>query len=106
VLLELDYLGDAARLYADGRLVDDQFADGEPWLIGLHRFLRADGSWPDFELRIVPANPELAVFLEPAARERMLAAAPRRAGVLAADARILCRSRLQFRPNEAPQWLD
>lgn len=106
MLLELDYLGDAARLYADGVLVDDQFADGEPWLIGLHRFLRADGTWPDFELRIVPANPGLPIFLEVAARERLLAAAPRRAGVLTARARILRRSRLQFRPNEAPQWLD
>lgn len=106
VMLELDYLGDAARLYADGVLVDDQFADGEPWIIGLHRFLRADGSWPDFELRIVPANPELPIFLERAARERLLAAAPRRAGVLATGARILRRSRLQFRSNEAPQWLD
>jgi len=106
VLLELDYLGDAARLYADGVLVDDQFADGEPWFIGLHRFLRADGSWPDFELRIVPANPELPIFLEAAARERLRAAGTRRAGVLSASARVLRRTRLQFRPNEAPQWLD
>lgn len=106
VLLELDYLGDAARLYADGTLVDDQFADGEPWIIGLHRFLRADGSWPDFELRIVPANPDLPIFIEPAARERLQAASPRRAGVLAAHARVLRRSQLQFRSNEAPQWLD
>lgn len=106
VLLEIDYLGDAARLYADGVLVDDQFADGEPWFVGLHRFLRADGTWPEFELRIVPANPELPIFLEPAARERLLAAAPRRAGVLAARARILRRFQLQFRPNEAPRWLD
>ncbi len=106
VLLELDYLGDAARLYADGVLVDDQFADGEPWIVGLHRFVRADGQWPEFELRVVPANPDLPIFLEPAARARLLAAAPRRAGVLRAGARVLRRSRLQFRPNEAPQWLD
>ena len=106
VLLELDYLGDAARLLADGVLVDDQFADGEPWIIGLHRFLRPDGAWPAFELHIVPANPELPIFLEPAARERLRAAAPRRAGVLSAEARVLHRARLQFHTNEAPQWLD
>jgi len=106
VLLDLDYLGDAARLYADGVLVDDQFADGETWIIGLHRFLRPDGTWPVFELHIVPANPDLPIFLEPVARERLLVAAPRRADVLAAKARILHRARLQFHSNEAPQWLD
>jgi hypothetical protein len=86
--------------------VDDQFADGEPWFIGLHRFLRPDGSWPEFELRVVPADPGLPIFLETAARARLQAAAPRRAGVLAAGARILRRARLHFRSNEAPQWLD
>ena len=106
VLLALDYLGDAARLLADGVLVDDQFADGEPWIIGLHRFVRPDGTWPTFELLIVPANPELPIFLEDAARRRLQAAAPRRAGVLSAEARILRRTRLQFQPNEAPRWLD
>jgi beta-galactosidase len=106
VLLQLDILGDAARLLADGQLVDDQFADGEPWFIGLHRFLRPDGSWPEFELRVVPADPGLPIFLETAARARLQAAAPRRAGVLAAGARILRRARLHFRSNEAPQWLD
>lgn len=106
VLLTLDYLGDAARLLADGVLVDDQFADGEPWIIGLHRFVRVDGTWPAFELQIVPANPELPIFLEQAARERLRAAAPRRAGVLSAEARALHRARLRFHTNEAPQWLD
>ncbi len=106
VLLALDYIGDAARLLVDGELVDDQFADGEPWIIGLHRFVRADGSWPKLELQIVPANPELPIFLEERARERLAAAAPHRAGVLGATARVLRRSRLKFQPNEAPQWLD
>ncbi len=104
-LLALDYLGDAARLLADGMLVDDQFADGEPWIIGLHRFMRPDGTWPVFELQIVPVDPALPIFLEPAARARLEAAAPRRAGVLSAKARILHRACLQFRPNEEPQWL-
>ncbi len=106
VLLALDYLGDAARLLADGQLVDDQFADGEPWFIGLHRFVRPDGSWPRLELQIVPANPDLPIFLEPRARERLQAAAPHRAGVLSASAGVLRRARLQFQTNKAPQWLD
>ncbi len=106
VLLRIDYVGDTARLLADGVLVDDQFADGQPWIIGVHRFLRADGRWPEFQLQIVPANPELPIFLEPAARARLAAAAPRRAALLALDAHVLRRARLQFRTNEAPQWLD
>ena len=106
VLLALDYIGDAARLLADGELVDDQFADGEPWIIGLHRFARPDGSWPQLTLQIVAANPELPVFLEPRAHERLRAAAPHRAGVLGAHARVLRRACLRFQTNEVPQWLD
>ena len=69
VLLTLDYVGDAARLYADGRLVDDHFYDGEPWAIGIDRFVR-DGTWPQFELAMLAADPDLPIFLEPAARTR------------------------------------
>jgi len=105
-MLSLDYIGDAARLYADGVFVDDQFADGEPWLIGLHRFVRPDGSWPVFELRIVPADPALPIFLEDHARQRLQAAAPQRAAVLSAEARVWQRARLQFHRDEAPTWLD
>jgi len=106
VLAQIDYVGDAARLLADGVLVDDQFADGQPWIVGIHRFLRPDGCWPEFQLQIVPANPELPIFLEPAARARLAAAAPRRAALLAVDAHVLRRARLHFRTNEAPRWLD
>jgi len=105
VLLTLDYLGDTARFYADGVFVDDQFADGEPWTIGLHRFLRPDGSWPVFELRIVPADPTLPIFLEARARQRLQAAAPQRAALLGAEARVWQRARLQFQPGRAPTWL-
>lgn len=74
VLLEIDYIGDAARLYADGVLVDDNFADGEPWFVGIDRFAK-DGRWPAFELRIIPTRGDAAVFLEDKARQRIAAAA-------------------------------
>lgn len=74
LLARLDYIGDAARLYADGVLVDDNFSDGEPWYIGLDRFVR-DGRWPELELAIVAARPELDIFLEEAARQRLAGAA-------------------------------
>jgi hypothetical protein len=75
VLLAIDYLGDAARLYADGTLVDDHFYDGEPWLVGVDRFARA-GRWPSFELAILAAG-DPPVFLEPAARNRLIEASSR-----------------------------
>lgn len=96
LLLTLDYVGDAARLLADGVLVDDQFADGEPWHIGLDRFVRADGGWPRFSLQIVPADPALPIFLEDAARQRLAAAAPRRAGLLGATLQRWRRVRLHI----------
>jgi hypothetical protein len=72
VILAIDYLGDAARLYADGQLVDDHFYDGEPWLVGVDRFARA-GRWPVLELAIIAAGAasDLPVFLEAAARKRL-----------------------------------
>jgi beta-galactosidase len=70
VLLAIDYLGDAARLYADGRLVDDNFYDGEPWYVGVDRFA-SGGRWPDLELRIVAARADPPMFLEVAARRRL-----------------------------------
>ena len=71
--LAIDYVGDAARLYAGGTLVDDHFYDGEPWFIGVDRFARA-GRWPELELEIVPASKDLPIFLEESARQRLQSA--------------------------------
>ena len=70
VLLTLDYVGDTARLYADGQVVDDHFHDGEPWYVGIDRFAR-DGRWPRFELAILAADPDAPIFLEDKARARL-----------------------------------
>ena len=37
LLLNIDYRGDVARLYADGKLIDDNFYNGRPFLYGLWR---------------------------------------------------------------------
>jgi hypothetical protein len=76
VLLAIDYIGDVARLYADGELVDDNFGDGEAWYVGVDRFA-VDGRWPRLELRIVPARSEPPVFLESEARQRLASAGAR-----------------------------
>ena len=92
LLVAFDYIGDTARLYADGVLVDDNFNDGEAWLVGLDRYARL-GQWPRFELWILPLAPDLPVFLEAQARRR-LTQGPRRAALLAAPATLWQRQRV------------
>lgn len=74
ILLAIDYVGDAARLYADGRLVDDHFHDGDTWWVGVHRFVTG-GRWPRLELAVLAADPEAPIFLEDAARAQWRTAA-------------------------------
>lgn len=38
IYLHVDYLGDRAEIYADGKLIDDWFTTGRPWNISLRRF--------------------------------------------------------------------
>jgi hypothetical protein len=39
IFLRIDYLGDMGQAYLDGRLVSDHFSNGQPWEIGLKRFI-------------------------------------------------------------------
>jgi hypothetical protein len=38
ILLSIEYEGDIGNAFIDGRLVADDFSNGEPWEIGLRRF--------------------------------------------------------------------
>ena len=58
-LLQIDYRGDCARLYADGKLVADNFYNGRPFLMGLWR-LPADCD--KLELRILPLQKDMPVY--------------------------------------------
>lgn len=58
-LLSIDYSGDVARLYADGKLIDDNFYNGRPFLYGLWR-LPADVT--ELELRILPIQSDMPVY--------------------------------------------
>jgi beta-galactosidase len=97
VLLVIDYLGDAARLYADGALVDDHFYDGEPWSVGVDRFA-VDGRWPMLELAVIAASAagELPVFLEASARNRLAGAS---AGAVLCSARAVWWRTLRLNPR-------
>jgi beta-galactosidase len=63
--LKINYTGDVARLSAGGRLLDDNFYNGEPWIIGLRRFIASQGP-STFELSILPLRKDAPVYLETA----------------------------------------
>ncbi len=58
-LLRIDYRGDVARLYADGKLIADNFYNGEPFLFGLWRLPESCHS---LELRILPLQENMPVY--------------------------------------------
>ena len=59
-LLEICYQGDVARLYADGRLVADNFYYGRPFLYGLWRLSK---DVTELQLRILPFQPDVPIYL-------------------------------------------
>ena len=59
-LLRIDYRGDCARLYCDGRLIADHFQYGRPMLYGLWRL--PEGT-RELELRILPMQPDAPIYL-------------------------------------------
>jgi beta-galactosidase len=63
LFLEVRYEGDLARLSANHKLLDDDFFNGEPWAVGLSRFLAPNGSGK-FELSILPLRNDAPVYFE------------------------------------------
>ena len=59
-LLSVNYRGDCARLYADGRLVADNFYYGRPFLYGLWRLPEHVN---ELELRVLPFQPNALIYL-------------------------------------------
>ena len=59
-LLTIHYRGDCARLYANGRLVADNFYYGRPFLYGLWRL---PSTTEVLELRILPLQPDAPIYL-------------------------------------------
>ena len=59
-ILSITYRGDVARLYADGKLVADNFYYGRPFLFGLWRL--PEGV-KELELRILPLQKDAPVYL-------------------------------------------
>lgn len=59
-LLQISYRGDCARLYANGRLIADNFYYGRPFLYGLWRLPK---DCKELELRILPLQPDAPIYL-------------------------------------------
>ena len=59
-LLSVNYRGDCARLYANGRLVADNFYYGRPFQYGLWRLPEHVN---ELELRVLPLQPNAPIYL-------------------------------------------
>lgn len=75
LFLRIDYLGDIARLSADGHLLTDDFYNGMPWCIGLKRF-RKEVESGILELAVVPWRERSDVVLEDFAAEKTAGRGP------------------------------
>lgn len=63
VFLDIHYVGDVARLYSGGELLDDDFFKGTTWRVGLRRLAPALARGP-LELRVLPLRSDAPIFLE------------------------------------------
>ena len=78
VLLDVHYIGDAARIYVGDYFFDDHFYNGDPIALPLWRIPRAD--WPKIRLKVLPYSDLLMSRLPENARRD--AAAAKLAGTL------------------------
>ncbi len=63
LFLKVNYQGDVARFSTDDRLLDDNFYNSKPWMIGLRRFLAPDRP-STFDLSILPLRKDAPVYFE------------------------------------------
>ena len=62
--LKIDYAGDCARVYADGKLVMDNFWNGKPMLVRM-----SDLAGTKVELRILPLRKDAPIYLQKEQKE-------------------------------------
>lgn len=62
--LKVKYMGDVARLYADGQLIEDNFWNGKPMLVRLSDIVNKK-----VELRILPLGKDYPIYLQKEQRE-------------------------------------
>lgn len=59
LFLKIDYKGDVARIYANGKLVEDNFWNGKPMLVRLSEL-----AGKSVELRILPLGKDYPIYLQ------------------------------------------
>lgn len=64
--LEISYKGDVARLYADGKLIEDNFWNGKPMLVRL-----SDIAHKKVELQILPLGKDYPIYLQKEQKEQL-----------------------------------
>jgi beta-galactosidase len=64
LFLNLDYIGDAGRLYLDGRLIADDFYNGKSWEVGLKRFAPRVPE-KTLTLKLLPLRKDAPIYLAP-----------------------------------------
>jgi hypothetical protein len=70
VFLRIRYVGDEGRLLTNGKLLDDNFFNGEEWMIGLRRY--ADGGEvPALTLELLPMHADPPIYLPAPARAHL-----------------------------------
>jgi hypothetical protein len=67
ILLKIHYTGDVARLYLDGKLIDDNFCNGSSFDLGLRRFAPAVYQ-KELELKVLPLQSGAPIYLPSEAR--------------------------------------
>lgn len=66
LFLQINYRGDCARVYADGRLVADNFWNGKPMLVRV-----SDLVGKRAELRVLPLGKDFPIYLQKTQREAL-----------------------------------
>ena len=72
VTLNINYIGDAARLYVGDKLLDDNFYNGDPFPLALWRIPSSE--WASIQLKVLPYSDGLLGRLPDSAREKVNAA--------------------------------
>lgn len=64
--LHISYKGDAARIYADGQLIEDNFWNGKPMLVRI-----SDLIGKRVELKILPLGKDYPIYLQAKEKEAL-----------------------------------
>ena len=67
-VLDIEYQGDVARLYCDGKLLDDNFYNGRHFQFGLWR---VPENCRQLELRILPLQKDMEVYFPQEAKREL-----------------------------------